>query len=446
MEEEMRKNNNNKIPFLKRKNTKRAFLILAILFISMFSFFMYLYAEGSKIFQDNGRMSFLNNLKNSLGSDPKLAGADNDRINIVFMGIGGSNHPGGQLTDSMMIVSIKPKENALAMISIPRDLFVPISNRNQKVKINEVYTIGEKEKKGSGPELVKKTLENILGIPVQYHVTLDFAGFEKIIDQLGGVDILVERAINDPYYPDTQMKGYDPFSIKAGQQKLSGKVALKYARSRETTSDFDRSARQQKILVAVKDKMLSMGFLANPVKIAEIVSTLGNHLRTNVSPGEIRSFAAVLKNIDRNKIISKVLSNGTDGVLYSDSSSGTYYLMPKGGDYKEIERIVEGIFDTNNEINQVKLEILNGTSTAGLGMKASDDLENSGYNVIAVSNSKEKVAETIIYDYSNGKYEQTLNYLKKKYNAQSLQKKATESQKSDLVIIVGKNFDSASSR
>jgi LCP family protein required for cell wall assembly len=429
-----------KLPFFKKRPTKIAFLILACLFIVLFTFFAYIYAQSSRIFQGNWKLSLFDNLRNAFRVEPNPAGAAEERINIVFMGIGGSNHPGGQLTDSMMVVSIKPKENALAMISVPRDLYVSVPNHNLKTKINEVYSIGDKENKGGGPDLVKQTLQNVLGIPIHYYVTLDFTGFEKIIDQLDGVDINVEHTIYDPYYPDAKMQGYDPFYLKAGQQNLNGKVALKYVRSRETSSDFDRSARQQQILVAVKDKLLSLGFLANPLKIAEIATTLGNHLRTDIAPGEIKSFANILKNIDQNNIHSKVLTDGSSGLLYSDSSSGTYYLLPKGGDYDEIQQTVKNIFNPNNEIDNVKIEIQNASGISNLKEEASEDLKSLGYSVVLTSNLKNKIAKTIIYDYSNGKYDQTLNFLKTKFSAQVLQKQPNESQNSDIVIILGENF------
>ncbi|MEK7096555.1 MAG: LCP family protein [Patescibacteria group bacterium] len=422
----------DKFSFFKKRPVKIAFSLLFFILIVVISFIAYIYAQGVRVFDGN----FLFN------STATLKGQENDRINIALMGIGGTNHPGGQLTDSMMVLSIRPSDGSLAMISIPRDLYVFVPDHKTKTKINEVYSIGEKDKKGGGPELVKKTLKEVLGLDINYYVTLDFAGFEKFIDQIGGVDVVVEKAINDSSYPDVNMQGYDPFSIKAGNQRLDGKTALKYARSRHGSAggDFDRAARQQQIVVAVRDKLLKNGLWANPIKIAELATTIGDHLRTDVSPVEIKVFAGLFKNIDRAKIHSKVLSDEAGGVLYSDSSSGTYHLVPKGGNYNAIQSIAKNIFEANSEIENVKIEIQNASGKSSKLTEVSSSLKSLGYNVVAASNLKTVQKASAIYDYSSNKYPQTLEYLKKEFSSSVADKKSTEFQNSDIVVVIGQNY------
>jgi len=189
-----------------------------------------------------------------------LKGKAQGRTNILLLGMGGKNHPGGMLTDTMIVLSINYSEKKIGLISVPRDLWVPIPGFGS-AKINEAYADGEKNNTaqkttGGGGTLASRTVENILGIPIHYYVSADFDGFKKAVDTLGGVDIYVEKPIYDPFYPAANMINYDPFKIDAGQHHMDGALALKYARSRETTSDFDRSRRQQQVMSAMKDKKI----------------------------------------------------------------------------------------------------------------------------------------------------------------------------------------------
>lgn len=431
-----------KVSFFKKRPVKIAFLILFLILISTISFFAYIYAQGLKVFEGNVGNLLLNTFKLTSDSNIALKGEEGNRINIALMGIGGTDHPGGQLTDSMMVLSVRPSDGSLAMISIPRDLYVLVPDHRNKTKINEIYSIGEKDKKGGGPDLVKKALTDVLGIDIHYYVTLDFAGFEKFINQIGGIDVTAEKTIYDPSYPDVNMKGYDPFYIKAGAQHLDGRTALKYARSRHGSigGDFNRAERQQEIVVAVRDKLLSSGLWSNPIKIAELATTIGDHLRTDITPAEIRDFAGLFRNLNKNNIHSKVLSDGVGGTLYSDSSLGSYYLMPKGDNYNAIHSLAENIFSTNNEMENVKIEIQNASGTTGLGTQVSEKLKTIGYNIVATSNLKSAQKESIIYDYSGGKFTLTLEYLKKEFGANAADKKSTEFQSSDIVIVIGQNY------
>jgi len=212
--------------------------------------------------------------------------AGDGRINIVAVGIGGDNHPGALLTDSIQIISIDTINKKVATTSIPRDLYVTIPGHG-KGKINSAYTFGEQDHTGGGGPLLREVVGNVLGIPISNFILLDFTGAQDIVDTLGGIDVTVPTAIYDPYFPDDATVGYAPFSISAGLHHMDGKTALRYARSRETTSDFDRSARQQIILAAIKKKALSIGVATNPAKISEIISTLGRHLKTDLQSNEL---------------------------------------------------------------------------------------------------------------------------------------------------------------
>lgn len=417
----------------------RIFLIVfTVFFIVFISYIGYLYASGRNIFDAKSLTG--SPFFRAKDDTTALRGEGDGRINILLLGMGGANHPGGTLTDSIMVISIDPNDKTLAMLSIPRDLYVPIAGKKQSAKINEVYSIGEKEKAGNGPVLLKETVGNILDLPIHYYVNVDFYGFVKFIDEIGGVDVLVDKNLYDPYFPDANMQGYDPFYIKAGQQHLDGSTALKYARSRETTSDFDRAARQQKIIAAVKEKTLSAGFLANPKKILDTVKIIGDHVKTDFTADELIQLANLAKQIDSSKTVSKVLTNATDGELVSDSSSGTYYLLPKDKTWEEIQRIAHEIFtDPNLKQEDAKIEVLNASSTAGLGSKLAQSLKSYNYNVVSIKTADSKQQSTQIIDYTNGKKSVTLNFLKNRLNAPIIKKSQTNANV-DIDIIIGDDY------
>lgn len=283
-----------------------------------------------------------------LGEDTTMLKGESDgRTNILLLGMGGSNHPGGLLSDTMMVVSIDYKTNKVAILSIPRDLWVPIPGYGH-AKINEAYSKGEndKEKTGGGGVLASKVVENVTGLPIHYYVRLDFEGFKKIVNVVNGVDVDVEKDLYDPYYPADNMIDYSPFKISAGPNHLDGAMALKYVRSRETTSDFDRSRRQQQVMSALKEKLISLNTLANPKKITELMSILGDHLRTNMQVDELMAFWNVSKNLDTANMTSKVLDTAAGGPLTAAQDNRGYYIYPRKGidKFEDIQNIAKNIF------------------------------------------------------------------------------------------------------
>ncbi len=141
----------------------------------------------------------------------KLKSEGDSRINILIMGKGGSNHPGGNLADTIEVASIDPQNKTAGLVSIPRDLLISIPGAGNG-KINTVFTIGEQKKKGGGAELTKKVISEMLDMPIHYYIDIDFQGFTKIIDSFGGVTVNVENGFTDYQYPDERMVGYAPFT------------------------------------------------------------------------------------------------------------------------------------------------------------------------------------------------------------------------------------------
>lgn len=372
--------------------------------------------------------------------DPnQLMGEGDGRINLLLVGIGGSNHKGGTLADTIMVASIDPEHKKLALLSIPRDLRVSIPGFGVG-KINSAHSSGESEKKGSGPTVLKETVSDVLDLPIHYYVRVDFTGFEKFIDAVGGVTIDVPKAISDPFYPDSRTEGYDPFSIKAGIQTLNGKTALKYARSRETTSDFDRAARQQQLLLAVREKLTSLGFLTNPAKISETLTILGEHVVTDLSATDMTRLAQIAKDVDTSQTVTKVLDNSADGPLTSISDGG-YYLVPKTGNFKEVQRIAHELFtDPYLVKEQARIEILNGTGSTGVARELELDLEALGYTIVSIDTT-DAAPTTTLRDFTGGKVPFTSRFLADRVKA-TVKNETRPADKTtvDLQLILGQDY------
>jgi len=283
-----------------------------------------------------------------------------------------------------------------------------------------------------------------LDLPIHYYIGVDFSGFKKAIDAVGGIDVYVEKDLFDPMYPAENMVNYDPFSIKAGLHHMDGTTALKYARSRESTSDFDRSARQQKVISAFKDKVLSSGTLNSPEKVVSLANIAGSNIKTDMTVSEIKELSKIIRQLDKTKVVSKVIDNGPDGLLISDSSSGTNYLKTKSGNWKDIQKIAHEIFsDPFLKREAANIEIINATKTADAGEELSSTLKSYGYNIVKVSNTQNYQYQTNIYDYSSGNKKYTLEFLSKRLNAGVVQKSKTSGVNIDLQIILGESSKEA---
>ncbi len=412
----------------KKKHWKRRIILTVVaLFLVGGIFLGYkAYVLAQKMFQGNGAPGLL-----GLFGSGQLKGEAQDRINVLLLGIGGAGHDGPNLTDTIMVASIKPSTNQVAFLSVPRDLYVSIPGHG-KAKINAADAYGEEDKPGNGINLSTQTVQNVLNLPIHYTVRVDFSGFAKIIDDIGGVDVNVENDLYDPYYPD------GTYYITKGMHHMSGAEALKYARSRETTSDFDRAKRQQQILMAVRDKLTSTSTLLNPVKMNDILNVLGDHIKTNMQIWEAKRLFDMFQKTDKTKIINKVLDNSTNGPLVS-ANNGTYILLPKTGNYDEIQNIAKNIF-TDSGLNDeaAKIQILNATGVSGEAKKTGDSISGMGMQINDLSNADELNSATEIIDHTNGAKPKTIDFLEKKFCIKSTQA-PDPTGLYDITIVVGKD-------
>lgn len=383
------------------------------------------------------------------GSDvlQKAVKAENGPINILLMGIEGPNYPGGMLSDSIMIASVDAKTKTLSLLSVPRDLYVTIPGRG-KDKVNAAHSIGESAakagEKGKGPALLKETLSQTFGIPIHYFVRLDFDGFKKTIDALGGVSVNVTKAIHDPLFPDGK-GGYMTYSVKTGVQQMDGEAALKYARSRQTSSDFDRARRQQEIVSGIKDKLLSPQVLANPKKMNDLISILGTHVLTDFSFGDVDQAYALAKNFDQPTVRSQVLDNSDSlGLLTSSQSSGgSYIIIPRLGmdNYRAVQAFVRGYLATPVvKKESATIEIQSGGAKADSVKRMAQYLEWAGFTVTESEAPGAASTKTVLSDYAHGAKSDTNDFLKKTYELTAVEATKPEGATTDYLLVLGSDW------
>jgi LCP family protein required for cell wall assembly len=256
-------------------------------------------------------------------SNPNLTASNldkSDRINILILGTDGRKQEDGPpRTDLMMLVLLNRTTQHATLISIPRDLWVPIPAHGEG-KINTAYFLGGIT--DQGPELAQATVENLVGLSIDHLVEIDFNGFRSLVDQMGGIVIDVPEAIDDPQYPDGHY-GTLHLEIPAGRQRMDGETALSYARTRYGGTDFDRSARQQAVLMALRSEALKPSQLA---KAPLYLRTIYNVVESELSLADFFALARFGRNLKRQNISMRRLDgdltwsvltwNEQDALLY----------------------------------------------------------------------------------------------------------------------------------
>lgn len=378
-----------------------------------------------KLDNANGKVGFLTQLGHLVTNDRQLQGEENDRVNILILGIGGPGHDGPYLTDTMLVASYKPSTNQLALLSIPRDLVVNIPGYDYR-KINNVLSIGRDIKyPGGGEALTVKIVSDTFNIPIQYYALMDFTGFEEVINQVGGVDVTVEDAFTDYEYP-TENYGYQTIHFNAGSQHMDGATALKFARSRHGNngegSDFARARRQQKILEALKEKLLSVGTLINPKKISDILGSLGSHSQTNMEVWEMIRLAKLVKNIKHDQIINEVIDSSINGFLRNDTGQGgAFILVPKDRNYQDIQFLAQNIFLVARvRQDHAAVAVVNASGIAGLAEKAALALDQFGIDATPLSAQLSSTKTTTVVERNPGQLVPTAYFLKHYQHTRSI--------------------------
>lgn len=440
-----------------RKIVKRTVLaLLAFIIIGVGYLFAKGYLNLNKVFKGgaNGAHALHENIDPS-----KLRGEGDGRVNILILGKGGAGHEGPDLTDTLIVASIDPINKEAGLLSLPRDFYVKVPNFGS-MRINEVYANAKsaalRGKKTSdqaakaekaGLDAVQKVVGDTIGIPIHYHAMIDFEGFRKAIDTVGGIDIHVPEDL--AVYEVMRIDGRSyTLNVKAGQQHFDGLRALAFSRSRKTSprGDFDRNERQRLVILALRSKVLSAGTFSNPLRINRLMDDFGNHIQTNLSLDEVRRLYDVTKDIGGDKVQSLSLVDPPHVLLKSANMGGAAVQVPKAGtyDYREIQSFVRNVLrDGFLKKENAKVAVLNGTSTSGLAAKKSEELKSYGYNVGNVGDAPTKnYTKTVLVDLRGGKNKYTKRYLELRFKTGavgSLPDPAIVPGDADFVIILGTN-------
>lgn len=337
-----------------------------------------------------------------------------ERVNILVMGIDqrtGVEQPEGNgdlwRTDTMLVFTLDPVTMSGGMLSIPRDLWVPIPGY-QRGRINTAHYIGEVDNyPGGGPALAVETVQYNLGVPIRYYARVNFTAFEEMIDLIDGIDVYVEEEIDDPKYPD-EAYGYDPLYIPAGQQHFDGEMALKYARTRCTSGgDFDRARRQQKILMAVFEKVTRLGMLPKlaTTRAPKLWQTLQGSVQTDLKLDQIIALADLASQVNPDDIRYGVIDeNYTD---FYTTPDGQEVLKPDRERMRELRDYIftaevpssapEGSPRVQLEEEAATIEVLNGTLTTGLAAGVAERLREEDLQVERVGNAdRSDIAESLV--------------------------------------------------
>ncbi len=306
-----------------------------------------------------------------------------NRINLLILGIGGGSHDGPNLTDTIIFASLDPKNNKVTLVSIPRDLWVPDLTGSVK-KVNDAYADGESVRKGGGLIEAEAVMKEISGQNIDYGVRIDFSGFVKAVDIIGGLDINVDNTFDDYQYPidgkEDDTCGHTQAELQAmasdsadqaitdfpcrykhihfdkGLQHMDGETALEFVRSRHASqpieaSDFARSKRQEKVITAFKNKVLSAQTLINPAKIISLYTVLQGSIDTDIQQSEFDDFVRLAEKMRNAKIQSVVIDQGDDttgrpGLLLNPPLTSDYdyawTLIPRtgNGNFSEIQQYI----------------------------------------------------------------------------------------------------------
>lgn len=372
-----------------------------------------------------------------------------ERINFLLLGLDlRPGERGAANTDTMMIVSVDPATKSVTMLSIPRDLWVPIPGYGEN-RINTAYAIGIlRNYPGGGPALAKKTVQYNFGIPIHYYVTINFVGFRKLVDALGGITIDVPRDIYDPTFPDDRY-GYRPLTIRRGRQSMNGDMALAYARTRHVDNDFGRMFRQQQVLKAIKDKALSLDVIT---KIPALWAAKEDMAQTDLKLNEILALAQLAKDVKAENIHSAVL----DDSMTTDwtTPNGAMVLLPKRD---RIRQLIAQQFNTSAPVvaqpedqlkrlasEGAKIEIANGTTTEGLAGRVSEWLKGQGFNVVLVDSAERSdYAQTMLFESGERPYTRGLLTNIFHLSGDRVRKAGGAQNQVDIRVVIGRDFDPA---
>jgi LCP family protein required for cell wall assembly len=350
-------------------------------------------------------------------------------------------------TDTMILASLDPQSQSLGLLSLPRDLWLPIPGLGFSSKINTAYQLGETEGyPGGGPQLAKDTVSSFIGQPVQYFVRVNFQGFVELVDLIGGVDVVVPATIHDDQYP-TEDYGYQTFHLDAGVQHLDGETALKYVRTRNIDDDYSRARRQQQVIRAVADKVLRADMLPTLLpKLPRLLYTMRSSIETDIPMAVMLDLANYARGAALRDVRQLVLDNHFGEETYAEN--GAWILLP---DRALVRGALANFFapstGAGSSVAQlgtdwIRIEVLNGTGEPGVAARTRDLLEAQGWRVVSIGDAdRSDYGRTLIINYGVPKelVDQVGTDLEIQPNLSSLNG-LNSSSPVDVRIVVGRDF------
>lgn len=412
--------------------------------------------------------------------EPAIPAADQtarQRITFLLLGVDQRpDDPSPPRTDNIIVVTAEPESGEVGMVSVPRDMFVSIPGFDYSGKINTAYPIGENSKyPGGGGALAKKTVSDLLGYPIDYYIKINFDGFVKIVDLIGGIDVVVPRTIHDEEYPTIDY-GIETFHIEAGPQHLDGETALKYARTRHADDDFQRAQRQQQVLLAIKDKLVE-NKLMTTLNLLELIRIMSDTVEHDIPPTELPGLLALASKMQISDVQQLVLDTRFTQVVTDDTYG--WILVPNRA---KIRPAVDTLFagrpstvDINvqalaeqqarqeaelarqqvrNDFHSqaesqrrhlaeegARLVVRNGTSNPILAAQAADWLTREGFNVVSYGQAdRADYPRTVLVEYSDQPV--TAESLRAMFAIapSNVQTSSASQPAADLELIIGSDF------
>jgi LCP family protein required for cell wall assembly len=385
----------------------------------------------------------------SAGGPPSVPWDGNSRVNVLVMGMDARDAESDDIprTDTMLLLSMDPESRTAGMLSIPRDLWVEIPGFDYS-KINTAYRMGEVYNvPGRGPGLAINTVENLLGMEIDYYAIVDFHAFENFIDELGGVTVNVpEKIVVDP------LGKQNTETLKPGEHLMPGYLALAYARSRNSSgSDFDRAKRQQQVVMAIRDQILQAEMLPTLIKNSPaIYQSLSAGISSNLTLMQLVRMAWVAQQIPEENIRQGVI--GVDQVDFAFSYDGQDILRPLPD---QILQLRDQIFslsgpivpmapqeDTQTLVDEeyATVLVLNGTFTAGLASQTADYLRDAGLTVTEPGNADQYYEMTTIIDYTGNPHTVAMIEQLMSIAPENVFHRYDVSGPADLVVLAGQDW------
>jgi LCP family protein required for cell wall assembly len=358
-------------------------------------------------------------------ADAPPAWSGRDRLNVLLLGIDTRDtDPATRNTDTMLVVSVDPVNKTAGMLSIPRDIYIDMPGTFQG-KVNGAYSFG-------GPELVRKIVDDLLGIRIHTYALVNFDAFNRIIDGVGGVVVDAKRPVRDEYYPTSDF-GIERINILTGPQLMHGQVALEYARSRHDTNDYSRARRQQEVVGALRTRLAQPDALR---ALPAIIDSVGTTLETDLDPANVLPLARTGTGIDSADIRSEVLypcgGDYPHCELAYNGDSG-FFLLPDRAKIRDFA--AQLFYDPRIRTEGAKVQIENTGARSGAAKDVADRLALRAYGVIGVANA------------SNAKSAIVLRNSSKRYTAEALRDvlggipvETADGSGPDITVRVGSDF------